>query len=349
MARTAKKIEAANITKSGHRPTMKDVAMLAGVSIGTVSRVVNENAAVKPKSRLRVIEAMAALGFAPNVVAQSMRTRLTKTIGCIVPSIATSFFARAILAAETDLYERGFTMMVVNTLGVPKREAEAVRTLQGRRVDGLIGIFSESDEMLRSQIGAVNVPMVVIDRHLPELASSVVNDYFSGTSQAIEALIAMGHRRIALFIESSAIYFGSECERAYISVHRAHGIKIDERMVVSVDLSQEEAYRRTASLINSPVAPTAIIAGAYLMPGVLRALASLSRRIPEDVSVISLGESDVTELYQPSLTSVRLHSEEAGHSAARLLLEKLTSSFGRAEIVLPVELVMRKSCASAPR
>jgi len=332
------------------RVTAEDVAQLAGVSTGTVSRVVNRHPAVTAEVRQKVIVAMEQLGWQPNVIARSMRTATTRTIGCVFSNIRNPLYATIIQGAEEALARENYTLMVASSGESSAREAELIHLFAARRTDGLI--LSISDETNRTLIEAVKgagLPTVMIERDLPLETFSVGTDHRRSMFAAVDYLISLGHRRIALVTGGEKTRAGRERIGGFVDAHNAAKLKLDPTLLRPKSLSSDYAFHETQLLMRLPDAPTAIIAGGNLMlAGVLRAAQMLKIAIPQDLSVISSGDTELAELATPPITAIRWDLTGVGRQAARLLVDHLNGlqkeNSGRIE--LPSELVLRKSCAS---
>lgn len=335
---------------NSNRPTMLDVAKLADVSVGTVSRVVNNHPAVQEEFRQRVVAAMKQLEFVPNYVAQSMRTRETRTIGCLVPSMAVSFFSQMAFGAEEVLYPEGYTLTITNTREDPGREIEALSFFQSRRVDGIIAsIADQTDANTQAALQSITAPLVLIQRKVSPQINSVTTNHYGGVTQAMDFLFALGHEQILMVVGRETTFPAEQSAAAFRDAYKKRGREHNPALLHFCSLTQEEAYRRTHQLLLRESRPTAIIAGSFQMAGVIKALQALALRIPDDVSVISLGETEVTELHNPPLTVLRYDNEEIGRTAAQLILEDLSSGGRRqnpADITMPVDLILRPSCNS---
>jgi LacI family transcriptional regulator len=326
---------------------MSDVARRAGVSLGTVSRVLNNHRAVNATMRARVTEAMAQLGYEPDALARSMRTRVTKSIGCMVPDISVPFFSQSIGAAEQVLYDHGYTVTLSNTYEHSKRETELLSFFRRRRVDALIAaVYSNEDEAALGTIQEFPVPVVLL-QHPGKLAiDSVGADYRDAVTKSLDHLFGLGHTRIGIVIGRTGLP-GAERASAFANFHKTMGIEFNPAHVHFCGLSQELAYIRTYEMMSSSQPPSAIIGGSTQMIGILKALRALHVPIPEKVSLISIGDSDATALYEPGITAIRWDYAELGRSAAHLLMQRLSKS-GPTETIsymISGDLILRGSCA----
>lgn len=337
--------------KSGKRLTIVDVAHAAGVSVGTVSRVLNGNARVRAALRDKVQTAIKELGYAPNAVAQSMRIRSTHTIGCVIREINLSALAAFVRAAHDVLDEAGFSLLLSNSEGRRERERELLARLSGRRADGImIGPYSPVTEEFDAFLHRLNVPIVLIDRDLPSWADSVMTDHAKGVRDATEHLINLGHRRIVLITGSIELYPARERIRGYKEAFRSSNLEPDASLIEASSFLPDKGFRYTSSVLASAHPPTAIIAGGIgMLSGVLQAIRARGLRIPDDISVVGAGDSELSELHSPPISIQRWDQAEIGRVAASLLLDRIRGNADAEprHVLLPNEFVARESTAPA--
>jgi LacI family transcriptional regulator len=347
---------------AARRITIREVALKAGVSLGTASRVVNGMSNVAPDLRKRVQGAIARLGYKPDMVAQSMRSGATRAVGILVRDIANSALAGFVRAAQEALHEAGYALVLACSEEERERELDFLNLIARRRVDGLImTTASERDTRLLEARRSLDLPIVLFDREIPESMDAILIAHDQGVRQAIEYLHAMGHRRIALVTGSDAVYPGRARIRGYREAHKALGLSFDRSLLRTEGFSEDAAFMETSTLLSLPHPPTAIIAGGIsMLPGALRAVRARGLRVPEDVSLIGSGDSDLAALATPSISVIRWSYSELGRTGARLLLDRL-ERIGRTgrphageplaprRIVVPTEFVTRESCGPRPR
>lgn len=337
------------MAKAFQRATMRDVADRANVSVGTVSRVINNKPSVQPELRSDVLAAMRALNYEPSLLARSMRTRVTHSIGCMIPSIASPIFSQSVEAAEEVFSDRGYTLMLTNTYGRPKREADLLTFLRRRQVDGVLAAIStDSDEDVLGEIASLGVPIVLLQRSLRITADAVGVDYYGGVATALSHLSKFGHRRVGIVVGRTGIPLESRLGTLR-DIHLEAGLEFDPGLVQFCDTSDELPFIRTRELMGLAARPTAVIAGSGQIASVLRALGSVRVSVPHDVSIVSLGENDLTTLYDPAITSIRWDNAEVGRIAAHLLLERINTEAAPDPVsyVVPGDLVARASTAPA--
>jgi LacI family transcriptional regulator len=332
--------------------TVKDVAVAAGVSAGTVSRVTSNNPTVQPQVRARVLSAITRLGYRPNAVAQSMRTAETKLIGCVVADFSNPLYSAILKSAEAALSERGYTLVIASSDDRIDREVVLIDTFARRRVDGLIAVLSdERDTRLLQALEDSRIPLVLMEREMEIRADVIATDHVGGMQRATEYLLSLGHRRIALITGPLNTRSGRDRIAGYRAAYDVAAVPVDDALVRCESLTTAFAFTETQRLFSLPQPPTAVIAGGNLMlAGVLRALGILGRHVPSDVSVLSSGDTDLAELASPPVTVIRWDLAEFGREAARLMLHRLHNrDVAPRRIVVPCELVLRKSCATPAR
>lgn len=333
--------------------TIKDVARVAGVSLGSVSRVVNGKPSVTPDVRARVLAAIEQLGYQPNTAAQSMRSQVTRTVGCIIRDINIPGLAAFVRAAHDVFVEAHYALLLSNSDGRAERERELISVLAARRADALlIGQYSENDAQLEALLKRIGIPVVLIDRESPAWADAVMVDHRGGIRKVTERLIQLGHRRIALITGSDALYPARERMIGFRNAHEAAGLPCDPAMIRSGSFIAEFGFEQTSLLMGLPNRPTAVIGGGIeMLPGIIRALRVRGLSIPRDVSLVGTLTTDLTDLHEPPITVEKWDYAEVGRIAARFALERLRdpSQEGPRRLMIPSEIVMRESCASPPR
>ncbi|MBB5701961.1 LacI family transcriptional regulator [Ochrobactrum daejeonense] len=333
-------------------PTIRDVALLANVSIGTVSRVVNDAADVRPQIRKAVESAIAELGYVPNAAAKSMRMGRTKTVGCILREINIAQLGGFVSTAHNMLNESGYALLIANSEGRRQREVELLRSFSSGQVDGVLmgpytPIEGEFEELLRT----LPVPLVMIDRDQPSWCNAVYADHEAGVAQATGHLLDLGHRRIALLTGPTRLHPGGARVRGFLRAYKERGLEPAPELMIAESFLRDQAYRVTSSLLGLSQPPTAIIAGGIdMLAGVLKAVRTRGLRIPQDISVVGSGQSELADLHQPPIAVVSWDQNEVGATAAALLLDLIAN--GKREeprrVIIPTTFNAQASCTSPP-
>ncbi len=329
--------------------TIRHVARAAKVAVGTVSRVLNNHVSVRPEVRKRVLEAIRELEYQPDAVAQSMRLRTTRTVACAIRDISIAGFGSFVKAAEEVLRDAGYILLLTNTDEQAEREIELLRTFAKRRVDGVIMTVSDEcdDELLRT-VQEMRIPLVLMDRDIALGADVVAIDHRGGARAATAHLLELGHRYIALLTGLPAMRPAHERIAGFQEAHRRAGVALRSNLVRSGGFSAEFGFEQLTALLDSDEPPTAVISGGMAMlPGVLQAIAARGLKVPEDISVISGGDSELAELLVPAVTAVRWNNADWGRHSVRLLLDRIERHYDAdpRRVTLPTELVQRASCA----
>ncbi|WP_196812897.1 LacI family DNA-binding transcriptional regulator [Cupriavidus sp. WS] len=330
--------------------TIRDVAREAGVSVGTASRVINEASNVEPENRVRVRAAIEKLGFVPNRAAQSMRNGSNREIGIIVRDITIPVLAGFVKAAQSVFDQAGYVLLISSAENEKSRELELLSLLRRRRVDGLImTTASQVDAQLASAREHLGFPVVLFDRDIANAADCVLIDHAEGMRQAVSHLLSLGHRRILLVTGDLETYPAQSRIQGYRQAHQAAGIPVDEALIHAGSFEASSAFVETASMLGMTNRPSAVIAGGIgMLPGVMKAVRAHSLRIPEDISVIGNGDSDLAVLASPAITVIKWDYSELGRTSARMILDRIASRAVPAQrrILFPTELVIRGSCAA---
>jgi len=323
-------------------PTLADVAAAAGVSASTASRALRESPLVPERTRRRVSEAAHALGFEPNRIARSLRTRSSFAIGVVVPDVATVFWAAALKGAQDVLEHAGYLVLVMSSEREPKRERAAIRTLIAHQVDGILLATSGGEEPV------AGVPVVLFDRlgsTAPSRGVALAN--LDGMELLFEHLRGHGHTRIAFLGGHPGSTSADERLAAFESALASDGLPPRADFVRHGDVKWSEASGEAAvaELLATSERPTAIIAASdALALGALRALRRAGLRVPDDVALVSFDDPVVGDLLDPPLTALSRHDREIGELAARMLLRLLAGEPEPAEIRVALELIVRGSC-----
>lgn len=337
-------------TRNPNRPTIRQVADTAGVSIGTVSRVLNAHDSVRSETRARVKDAIRTLGYEPDSIAQSLRNRTTRTVGCIIRDITIPTLASFVKAAQDELYSANYALVVANSEGHGDRELELLSLFARRRADGLIlSLSSEENPALLQAINLFSLPVVLLDREIPKTVDSVTIDHATGMQHAVEYLLNLGHRRIALITGKTDLRPARQRVEGYRRAHQAWDIPVKTELLRSGSFLAEYGFRETSALLSSSNRPTAVISGGMdMLSGILRAVRTYGLDIPEDISVIACSDCELAQFVTPPISAIYWDWTMVGRFTARTLLDRLqgaVSSEART-LRLSTELVIRSSCGA---
>lgn len=316
--------------------TIRDVAELAGVALSSVSRVLSGSQYVSQVMRQRVEAAVAELGYEPDLLAQSMRSGSTKTVGFALRDVSNPLFANIARRCEQVLRQAGYSMVITSSDGEIQAEGENLALLRRRRVDGVIAsLVSETARATTEALRAFTGPIVLLDREVDGLAAgSVLSDHHSGVRQATEELLARGHERIALITGSLDVRSSRERRRGFLDAFAGAGLKPRDEHMVFGEFDAEFGKSEVIRLMSRPPAITAILTGGFgTTVGALRAMRQLRKEPGRDVSMVALDEWPAFDVFSPWLSSVARDSGEMGAAAAHLLLDMLAGADARAETI----------------
>ncbi len=334
------------------RASMREVADLADVAISSVSRVLSKHPDVSAEMRERVQAAVRQLEYEPDFLAQSLRRGATLSVGYVVGDISNPLIATITLGAESVLRAAGYSMLLMNSENDAALDAAHIRFFQARRVDGMIlSLASEQRQETLDALAQVDVPIVLIDRDVPaEFHASIVrNDHRSGIGAAVNHLLDLGHRRIALITGALDLWPIRERVAGMADAVAARRIP-DETISLIGSLSAEHGEASTEQLLAMRPRPTAIIAGGnQVLAGVVRALVRNRIAIPDDISLVTCDEVTLSELHSPPIASVGRDTLELGRVAADLLLERLAGSAEPRTVLLQTSFTPRGSCGPVRR
>lgn len=333
--------------------TIRDVARAAGVSVGSASRALNGGKHVSARIASDVAAAARRLGYEPDFLARSLRTRSSGMIGCLVSDMANPLYAGIVQAAEARLRDAGYLLVVASTANDPARERAAAVEFRGRRLDGvLVAPGSDANDETWRGLAASGAPVVILDRDTPAQADkapwpAVLVDHRGGARAAARYLIGLGHRRIALLTPGARMRPGRERIAGFHEAFVEAAIDPAGALVCVQESSMDFAHGDALALLGAADRPTALIAlGTRILAGALRAARDLQLVLPRDLSVLSIGDTDLADVHAPSITALRWNLEDVGRAAAELLLQRLRGGNDdvQSRALLPVDLVLRESC-----
>jgi LacI family transcriptional regulator len=308
-------------------PTMHDVARVAGVSVSTVSRVVNNERYVHPETRTKVVEAIAELGFQRNEAARALRPgQSSDTIGLVIADVANPFFSAIARGAEDVVREHGHMLIVGNSGLDYQRERDLVQELVRRRVDGLLIVPTAHDHTnLHAELSRW-APIVYVDRAPRGVrADAVVLDNRAGAVRAVDYLIEAGHRRIGYVGGDPAVVTGHHRLAGYKQALRAGGLDFEESLVRFGNHTAEAAEETVVDLITGPTKADAIFADNNRMTvGALHAIS----RVGADAGLSGFDDVELADLLPRPIALVTHDSIELGRRAARLLFDRINGASG---------------------
>jgi len=328
------------------KPTIYDVAKEAGVSIATVSKVINQTGRISDKTRAHVNKVMERLDYQPSVVASALTGKSTYTIGLLIPDLANPFFAEIARSVEDRGSELGFNLVICNTDNEPNKGIQYISLLKQKRVDGIIIATGLQNELMKGLTGQ-GIPLALIAREMPMLAvDTVLVDDYMGGYLATSHLIRLGHRRIAIIAEDLELMSSKERVRGYRYALEEAGIAAEERFVTESELfTLEGGKEQTRKLLEQPDGPTAIFACNDLLAiGVMQAARELGVNVPNDLSVVGFDNTILATITDPPLTTVAQPIQDIGRQVIDLLVQEINrQKTSKQRIILVPNLVVRST------
>lgn len=341
--------------------TSKDVAIKAGVSRATVSCVLNNSKRVRisPETRKKVLEAAAELKYYPNVLAQSLKTKRSKIIGLVIPSITNPFFPSIAQGVEDVAVEHGYNLFLCNSFRNRDKESSYIDALASKQVDGIIFASMTYSAQAIQRLQDSDVRIVAFDRRISlEDVDAVLFDNRKGAEIAVEHLISLGHKNIAFLSGTTQVSSRQARLDGYKASLENHGLSVNPKFILQDKHHEYEnrrsnyeidvGYRLGKQLIEKNPEVTAIFAVNDMTAlGALKAVRSLGLKVPRDISLVGFDDIMMSELTDPPLTTVAQPKYEMGRAAAELLISRLEDEKASARhlLVFPPELIVRKSCS----
>lgn len=326
--------------------TIRDVALRARVSVGTVSNVLAGSGTVRPELRARVESAMRDLDYQPNQIARSLKTRQTKTLGTVVSDLTNPFFPQLIRGAEDAALEHGYLLFTLNSDDRAERERRALHLLRARKVDGILLVLAPESRAPEELDAAT--PAVFLDRVPPGIAAdSVSTDNRKGARMCLHHLCARGHRRIGFLSGWPGLQTAQDRLQGYLDVLREMNLDPDPALIRHGDFRVDFSYRLAKELLLESRPPTALFAANGMTGlGALKAIHELGLRCPHDISLAVFDDVPYCDVIQPRLTVVAQPAHEMGRRGAELLIARIEGKLPGNEpvrIELQPELIVRES------
>ena len=329
--------------------TLADVAREAGVSIKTVSRVVNREPMVNPATAARVAEVAERLGYRPNDLARSLKGKGSRTIGLIIADVSNPFFADICKAVEQVASSHGYSVVLCASAEDAEAEKAYVSILTRRHVDGLLLVPAYDGNGYLEEEQAAGLPIVALDRPAEDVKTDVVMiENRSATREATEHLLDHGHSGLAFVGDDERIYTAHERLLGYKDALKKKNLEPVHRLGAGTIASAGKAVRELLAL---PEPPTAFLAGnSIITAGVLQAIGSAGLRVPRDIAFIGFDDFELLSVLRPRLTLVRQPTRDLGRRSAELLFDRILNKdvLEPQRLILPTQLVVRESCGCLP-
>jgi DNA-binding LacI/PurR family transcriptional regulator len=329
--------------------TVADVARKAGVSVSTAARVLSGSGYAAEDTRRLVLEAAKELGYVPNQIARSLRTRQTRLVGLLIGDVENPFYSVIAKNVESVAKGSGYHVVLCNSDDDPQVEREYLQLLEGMRVDALIVTPTAKNRRHLTRLLEEEIVIVQVDRRVDGLAAdAILVDNESGAASAVSHLIEAGHTQIGILAGDPAVPTARQRLTGYERALREHGVAIRPELVRTGSFHREHAIEDATDLIRARPQPTAIFAANNLLAeGALMALGQLGLRVPRDVSLVAFDDVDWMAMVEPPVTAVRQPIPDMARSAAELVLRRLRE--GRegppSTVVFRTELIERGSVA----
>ena len=328
--------------------TIHDVAQRAGVSPITVSRVINHSGYASQDTRERVEAAVAELGYVPNRLARSLRSKRTHTLALVITDITNPFFTTVARGVEDTASDAGYTVIFCNTDESESEEKKYLQVLLQQQVDGVLLVPARSTSDSIDLIQKQGTPVVVLDRRLPRDVDvdTVRCENELGAYQLVRLLIELGHRRIAILSGPLGVSTAEDRLAGFRRAMRETGFADESQLVTFGSFNQASGAEMMRQLLDLRPHPTAVFAANNLIGiGALHAIQQAGLNVPQDIALVSFDDLPPTLLTAPFFTVAAQPAYEMGKRATQLLLARLTKTAAEPcqEIVLPTELIVRQS------
>ncbi|MCK4260150.1 MAG: LacI family DNA-binding transcriptional regulator [Halanaerobiales bacterium] len=323
--------------------TIMGVAKLAGVSVGTVSNVINNKVNVLPHTRKKVLDAIEELNFQPSESARVLKRGKTNTIALLIPEISRPFYYMLIEGIESAASKNGYDLILYKTHRKPSVEAKWLQLLGEKKVDGVILVSIVVDDKALDIVVEKKYPVVLLEKH--EVIPSVYIDNRKGAFKAVEYLIKLGHRKIIFINGSTKTVPGMMRLQGYIEALSKYNISFDKNLYYEGEFETEDGYEGITSILAEHEA-TAVFAGSDTIAiGVVSGLRSMGLSVPEDISVIGFDDIYMASMLNPPLTTIRQPSYEMGCEAVEIFVDIINNEGKKKnEKEFETELVIRNSC-----
>lgn len=328
--------------------SIKDVAREAGVSIATVSRVLNDIDVVNEETKKKVVDAIKKLGYRPNIVARSLKTQRTRTVGILIPDISNQFYPEIVRGAEDVANIYDYNVMLCNSDFDLEKEKEYLRVLKEKMVDGVLYMSSSLEDDTLELINELNLKTVLVETddkrgNLP----SVTIDNIKATYETTQHLLNKGIKEVA-FIGVSGEDNNAWRKRftGYKQALQENGMEVKEELTYFDNLKVKTGYEGVLSMLEKGAKPEAIVcASDEIAMGAINALRSKGLNVPEDVSVTGFNDIDLAQAFYPRLTTVSQPMYDMGSIAMRMLIKLINNkTLEEGHFVLGHKLVERDSC-----
>jgi LacI family transcriptional regulator len=329
---------------------LKDVAKLAGVGLGTASRVLNNHPSVTKETKKLVLDAMKELNYKPNAIARSLKMNSTRTVGVIIPDITSAFFPEVVRGIEDIANINQYNIILCNTDLDFDKERIALNILHEKKMDGILFISNTVCEATMNKFEDMDVPVVLIStKDDKNTLPSITIDNEKAAFEAVDFLCKLGHKKIAMI---SGLYddpnAGTPRVQGYMKALKHNFMDFHEKLIFQGPFNYKSGYEGMKRILSEGNRPTAVFAASDNMAiGASKAILENGLKIPEDISVMGFDGIDAAEFFYPSISTIVQPRYEMGAEAMRLLAKLMNNEkVEEKNIVLDFQLVERESCKS---
>ena len=329
-------------------PTINEIAQKAGVSVSTVSRALNNKKGVGRELREKIVGIAHDLNYFPHSSARALVQKRVGVIGVVIPrtsefAFQNPFYPKILMGISSTAQQHDYNLM----LSINKRK-DYVSLYYRKLVDGILVIGNRIHAAYMTELNENKIPAVVVpgypedsDYNLP----SVSPESFKSVQRAVSYLISLGHRKIAFILGEMTSMFSIERLEAYKAAFKENNLDYDPTYIVESDFSQTDGFRLMGELLDLPEPPTSVICiNDNVTPGVMHQIKKRGLKIPRDISVVAIGSSDVLDLFEPPLTTIKTPVIDVGKTSARVLIQLIeTGHCAKKHIGIPSELIIRDS------
>ena len=330
--------------------SIKDIARVAGVSHSTVSRALRNSPLIPQSTSLRIQRIAEEMGYSASAIGRGLVKGRTEAIGVVVTSISDPFNGEVVAGLEEAANQRGYSVILATSQGLPDREISVVRAFQSRRVDGIIVASSRVGSNYANLLADLQIPVVLLNnQHPDEFVYSVRIDNRRGAFEATNHLIALDHKRIAYLGDRHGLNSDTERREGFQQAMQESGLPVPAHFLLCGDGKMDLAMQAAFELFQgTQTKPTAILCyNDMTAVGVMEAAKRIPLRLPEELSIVGFDDIQVAALLTPGLTTVRQPKRQLGMRAMNLLLKLLDGEETERSLVLPGELVIRGSTSQS--
>jgi len=331
--------------------TIRDVAKLAGVAPITVSRAVNNSGYVSQKTRERIEAAIEELGYVPNMLGPSLRFQQTMTLAAVITDITNPFWTTVTRGIEDVAQANGYSTILCNTDESEAKQEQYLHMLLRRRIDGILLVPACSEPASIELIKRQGIPVVVIDRQIPNVDVDVVRaDSEEGAYQLTQYLLSLGHRNIAMLAGPENVSTAVDRTNGYQRALEDADVQVNNALIFWGNFTQESGYKQTQIATEMNPCPTAIFAANnFIAVGAMQALKEKGVCIPEGMALVTIDDIPPAYTIEPFLTAAIQPANEMGQRATRLLLDRIKDPEDTScqNIVLPTKVIIRASSGSS--